>query len=171
MRIQTLLSFFPFLFSVNTEGILGKVQFSFSFRPLFQQYLPSFQGRKLSSCPCTQPGQCSEGGIYGLPYAVCSISMLASFLDHLSLPPNPERAAGLLWKASNSMRDKLFRKGRTDKKEKYLIHLFAFRLTLSQVECNIHESRTVGCLSTSASPAPGTQAHTKQVSSIRWLNK
>ena len=34
--------------------------------------------------------------------------------------------------------------GHTDKREKYLIHLFAFSLlTLSQVECNIHESRAL----------------------------
>ena len=33
---------------------------------------------------------------------------------------------------------------RNDKREKYLIHLFAFLLlTLSQVECNIHESRAL----------------------------
>ena len=63
---------------------LVEVQFSFSFRQLFQQYLPSFQGRKLSTCPFTQPGQCSEGGIYGFPYAVCVPFLHACFIF---LPP------------------------------------------------------------------------------------
>ena len=58
--------------------------------------------------------------------------------------------------------------GHTDKREKYLIHLFAFSLlTLSQVECNIHESRALSVFFfMTASPAPRTKAHTNQVFNI-----
>lgn len=80
--------------SQQRSTLLAEVQLSFSFRQLFQQWLPPF---RLNTRPCPQPGPCSEGGMYGFSDAILfHFCVLISLLYHLTLPSNPERAVGLL---------------------------------------------------------------------------
>lgn len=105
------LSFLLLLLVNINNTFLVEIQFSLFFRQFFQQ--------QINTCPWARPAQCSEEWKYWpLPWLFISWVFhfcMPVFLFYLSLLPNPEGATGLLWKASNSIWDKLLKKGRTGK--------------------------------------------------------